>query len=72
MRSISQGLSFSWRKRTPLLLQTEATECGLAALAMVASYHGFEADLPALRRRFSISLKGATLRRLIEMAADLG
>ena len=27
-------------QRTPLILQTEAAECGLAALAMVAGAHG--------------------------------
>ena len=32
-------------QRVPMLLQTEAAECGLASLAMVASYHGFETDL---------------------------
>ncbi len=65
-------LRFSWRNRMPVVLQTEAAECALACLAMVASYHGYESDLPTLRRRFSISLKGATLARLIEMASALG
>ena len=72
MRQQTPGLNFSWRTRTPVLLQTEAAECGLAALAMVASYHGYESDLPTLRRRFSISLKGANLARLVEMASALG
>ena len=29
-------LNFSGRKRVPVILQTEAAECGLACLAMVA------------------------------------
>jgi len=65
------NLSFGIRPRLPLLLQTEATECGLACLGMVASYHGYRTDLPTLRRRFSISLKGATLAHLIRIAGDL-
>ncbi|EQD54259.1 Peptidase C39, bacteriocin processing domain protein, partial [mine drainage metagenome] len=63
---------FGWGRKLPLIVQSEAAECGLACLAMVASYHGFETDLAALRRRFSLSLKGATLSRLIEMAQALG
>lgn len=55
----------------PLILQTEAAECGLACLAMVAGAHGLATDLPALRRRFSLSLKGVTLADLVRMAAVL-
>lgn len=66
-----ETLHFGWRRRLPMLLQTEAAECGLACLAMIARYHGFDTDLPALRRRFSLSLKGATLARLVEMGEQL-
>ncbi|MFY8093990.1 MAG: peptidase domain-containing ABC transporter [Niveispirillum sp.] len=55
-----------------MILQSEATECGLACLAMVSSHHGYEADLPALRRRFSISLKGTTMKTILLMAQKLG
>lgn len=66
------NLRFGFGEHLPVLLQTEAAECGLASLAMVASYHGYETDLATLRAKFSISLKGATLARLIEMASALG
>ena len=49
------------RPKLPLILQTEAAECGLACLAMIASHHGYRTDLASLRERFSVSLKGATL-----------
>jgi ATP-binding cassette subfamily B protein RaxB len=39
---------------------------------MVAGHHGHHVDLPGLRRRFSVSLKGATLKSLIGVARDLG
>ncbi|GLQ89755.1 colicin V biosynthesis protein [Dyella flagellata] len=65
-------LRFGWGRHMPIILQTEATECGLASLAMVASYYGYETDLAHLRSRFSISLKGAKLARLIEIASSLG
>ncbi len=57
--------------RVPLVLQTEAAECGLACLAMVASAHGHRTDLPTLRRRFSLSAKGVTLGDLVRMAEAL-
>ncbi|MBR7784217.1 peptidase domain-containing ABC transporter [Undibacterium luofuense] len=53
------------------ILQNESSECGLACLAMVASYYGYYSDLPELRRRFSISLKGVTLAQLMRHAASL-
>ncbi len=65
-------LNLTGRRRVPLILQTEAAECGLAALAMVANYHGLKCDLNGLRRRFSLSLKGLTLRTLVGMADQLG
>ena len=55
----------------PLILQTEAAECGLACLAMVAAHHGLRTDLPTLRQRFSLSLKGATMADLARMAGQL-
>ncbi|MET4290528.1 ATP-binding cassette subfamily B protein RaxB [Bradyrhizobium sp. LB8.2] len=68
-----QGLlNFSGRRFLPLIRQTEATECGLACLAMVAFYHGHRTDLNTLRRRHPVSLKGVTLRDLMEIAAHLG
>ena len=64
-------LQFWGRRRLPLLLQTEAAECGLASLAMVAGYWGHHIDLANMRRRFSVSLKGSTLKSLIAMAQGL-
>ena len=52
--------------KIPLILQTEAAECGLACLAMVAGAHGLDTDLPTLRRRFSLSLKGVTLAAMAQ------
>lgn len=64
-------LSFGFNAKLPLILQTEATECGLACLGMVAGFHGYRTDLATLRRRFPISLKGATLGNLIGIANQL-
>jgi ATP-binding cassette, subfamily B, bacterial CvaB/MchF/RaxB len=57
--------------RVPMLLQTEAAECALACLAMVVTAQGHRTDLPTLRQRFSLSLKGATMADLVRMAGEL-
>lgn len=54
------------------LIQSEAAECGLACLAMVAGHYGLHMDLPQMRRRFPLSLKGLRLNKLIEHAQQLG
>jgi len=60
------------RKKLPVLLQTEAAECGLVCLAMIANFHGHQVDLASLRRRFSISSKGTTIASLVEISYRLG
>ena len=64
-------LDFSLRRQTPVIVQTEAAECGLACLAMVAAHHGHRIDLPTLRSRHAVSLKGATLTDLMRVAGAL-
>jgi ATP-binding cassette subfamily B protein RaxB len=54
------------------VLQDEAAECGLACIATIARLHGHHVELRDLRQRFSVSLKGASLTRLIEISARLG
>jgi len=55
----------------PLLRQAEAAECGLACVGMVAGAHGHKTDLPTLRSKFPISLKGATLKDIIDISSQL-
>lgn len=64
-------MNFVWtgtNQKLPITLQTEAAECGLACLVMVLSYHGHDIDLPSLRSRLAVSLKGMNLGQLIEAA----
>jgi ATP-binding cassette subfamily B protein RaxB len=68
---VLQGLQVGWRRRLPLILQTEAAECGIASLAMIASYLGHNTDLAGIRRSYGVSLKGATLNDLIRVAEQL-
>ncbi|MEE3624692.1 peptidase domain-containing ABC transporter [Nitrospirillum sp. BR 11752] len=65
-------LLFHRRARVEPVLQSEAAECGLACLAMVAGYHGHRVTLSELRRRHAVSLKGTTLKTLIAIADALG
>ncbi|MGH8031324.1 MAG: peptidase domain-containing ABC transporter [Luteimonas sp.] len=65
-------LNFGWRRRLPIILQTETIECGLACLVMIATYYGRRCDLATIRRQFPLSLNGTTLARLIEIAAAQG
>ncbi|WP_165943379.1 peptidase domain-containing ABC transporter [Roseicella aquatilis] len=70
--SATEGLSFAWGRRLPVVLQTEAAECGLACISMVAGFFGYPVDPASLRRRFGVSLKGATLKDLVGIADQLG
>jgi ATP-binding cassette, subfamily B, bacterial CvaB/MchF/RaxB len=66
--SWTDRLSFGLGRSLPVILQTEAAECGLACLAMVLNHHGSVTDLGALRTRHSVSLTGVTLAGLTEIA----
>jgi len=68
----TRRLFFGGRRRLTVIRQTEASECGLACLAMIAGFYGHHVDLASLRRRVSISLKGMTLGSLMEVAQTLG
>ncbi len=64
-------MSLGGKKTLPVVLQTEATECGLACLVMIARYHGHDIDLNALRKTASVSLKGASLKQVMQTAGNL-
>ncbi len=61
-----------FQRRPPLILQTEAAECGLACLASISNFHGRNCDLISLRSQFDISLKGSTLSSLIHLSEAMG
>jgi ATP-binding cassette subfamily B protein RaxB len=64
-------LSFKSAKRLPVILQTEMAECGLACLAMISAFHGHKVDLNSLRRNYPVSLKGATLKSLMNTGSHI-
>lgn len=69
---IDKNLRLKLDGKLPLLLQSEASECGLACMAMIASYHGYLTDIAELRKHFTVSLKGMTLDHIIAVADNLG
>ncbi len=70
--SLIGDLKFGFGRRLPVLLQAEAAECGVACLAMVLGYHGRAVDLGTMRARHALSLKGMTLRNLIDLSGTMG
>src|SRR5262249_4061323 len=57
--------------KTPVILQSEASECGLACLALVLGGFGQSWSIGDLRERFSTSSRGVTLRRLLDISRNL-
>lgn len=66
-----ERLSLRFGRKIPVILQTESAECGLACLAMIIGYYGYESDLLTLRKKFPISQKGVTLNALIKISNNL-
>ena len=60
------------KKRVPVILQSEAAECGLACMAMIAQYYRDKRDLNALRQSMSVSLRGTTLKDVMKIASNMG
>ena len=61
MNNALELLDFSNVRRVPLITQTEVTECGLACLAMVATYHGNKIDIASIRKMQTTNHNGMNL-----------
>ena len=66
------GGLFAGRRRLPDIRQAEAAECGLACLTMVSCFHRREVSLNTLRHQYPVSMKGMTLKTLMETGEKLG
>ncbi|MFV3126715.1 peptidase domain-containing ABC transporter [Niveispirillum sp. KHB5.9] len=58
--------------RTPVILQSEPSECGLACLSMIFASFGRAVSLADLRRATPTSFRGTTLRQMMAIATDHG
>ncbi|WP_318440659.1 peptidase domain-containing ABC transporter [Photobacterium leiognathi] len=65
---LTKQLDWGWGKKLSLIRQTESAECGVACLAMVAEWHGYNVGLRKLRAKFGITQHGMSFARLIECA----
>ena len=63
--------ALSPKNNVPVVLQTEAAECGLACVNMVAQYYGDKRDMTHLRQHISVSLRGITLKDIMDIAQQM-
>ncbi len=64
-------LGFSWRKKITLVMQAEASECGIACLTMISNFYGNAVLLRQLRSAMPASQQGLNLQHIIEYAASI-
>ncbi|WP_336947410.1 peptidase domain-containing ABC transporter [Asaia sp. HN010] len=67
-----KAIQTGFRRKVPVILQTETAECGLACLAMILCYQGHLIDLATLRRKTAVSGSGLNLRTLIKISDRFG
>lgn len=64
---------FNLNTKLPIILQNENSECGLACLAMLSSYHGRYESLASLKNNLEIdSSTGLNLKQLLMVGNKLG
>jgi len=71
-KSIVSKLNFSLRRKTPVIIQSEAAECGIACLAMISGYYGYSIDLFNFRNKYGSPSHGVTLLSLSKTAEYAG
>lgn len=71
-KAITDKLNFSLRRKIPVILQSEAAECGIACLAMISCYYGLNIDLFNFRNRYGSPSQGFTLLSLSNNADRAG
>ncbi|MEO8644855.1 peptidase domain-containing ABC transporter [Pseudomonas sp.] len=68
MKELLSKIHFHSGNHTPVMHQSERSECGLVCVAMIASHFGYHTDLREIRQRFSVSQQGLTLRGLVKIS----
>lgn len=70
MLNLLDRLNLGLRRKTPVVLQTEASECGLACVTMALAHFGTSTDLATLRHRHGAMPQGMTVIDIVRVAAD--
>jgi ATP-binding cassette, subfamily B, bacterial CvaB/MchF/RaxB len=68
--SLLDRLATGLRPRIPVLLQTEASECGLACIGMLLARFGTVTDLATLRGRHGAMPQGMTVADIVRVASQ--
>jgi ATP-binding cassette, subfamily B, bacterial len=64
---------FPWpRRKVPVLIQSQVSDCGPACLAMVLAYHGLKVGIDGLRREMNCGRNGVSARALLDTARRYG
>ncbi|RXY30873.1 colicin V synthesis protein, partial [Klebsiella pneumoniae] len=71
-KTVVAKLNFSLVNKTPVILQSESSECGIACLAMVCGFYGLNIDLFNFRQRFGSPSQGSSLMSLSKTAEHAG
>lgn len=69
---LTNKIEGTFKKKVPLILQSEIAECGLACIAMISSYHGHKININPLRKRFNIDTSGINLKKIMTISSELG
>lgn len=70
---MSSLFRFHTTEKTPVIRQHEYTECGLACLAMVLGYYGYNTSISQLRREYEVSEdSGTSLSSLLKWSREKG
>lgn len=72
LNNISQLLRFSSKQQLNIVMQAEASECGLACVAMLANFHGNQMSLDKLRQISPVSNQGSNLTQIMQIGELLG
>ena len=59
-------------RKVPIILQSEAAECGAVSLAMILAYYKHYVDLPVLRKECKISRDGSRMSYVMQAAEAHG
>lgn len=70
-KDLLSKLSFSLFSSLPMIRQTEVSECGLASLAMVAGYWGYDTNIISMRKKFPVGSRGMNLQKIVELADEM-
>ncbi|MGR5287919.1 peptidase domain-containing ABC transporter [Vibrio maritimus] len=68
---LKEQLYLGFNRQLTVVRQTEASECGIACLTMVADWHGLRQDLYSMRQFCDVSKNGMTLTTLMDTAQKL-